>query len=201
MKSFKTFRLFILMTAVVASLVGMQCYTTFRHPLVFSSSDSTDVAIAKQVDFLYDCSSCHERNNPIDNSHWQLYDSQRLQDNYNWQYYYVIPWWVDAYYYEDGKGQQSQPLPATQRRDFDRREPGASQAVPAGGTPGTSLARPAAGTSSSETPPPEPAPPRRNERREIGSREDPNAGQPANPAPERKKREENKPSGTKKEKE
>lgn len=190
----------MLFTAVVGSVMVMQCYTTFRHPPILSYSDSTEAAVAKQIDFMEDCSSCHEQNNPIDNSHWLIYDNTRLQDNYNWQYYYAIPWWVDAYYYEDGKGQQNQPLPATQRRDFNRRQPSATSAIPAGGAPGTSLARPATGASSNETSQPEPPPPKRNARREIGTGTNAGSQPTVTPAPERKKREDQQ-SSSKKEKE
>ncbi|MDZ7401175.1 MAG: hypothetical protein ONB37_13525 [candidate division KSB1 bacterium] len=200
MHSIKNFKLIMFITAAVACLLVMQCYTTFRHPPVVSQSDSTDVAIAKQIDFLDDCSSCHEQHNPIDNSHWQLYDSPRLQESYNWQYFYAIPWWVDAYYYEDGKTQQNSPLPATQRRDFDRRDPAGTSAIPAGGAPGTSLARPATGSGSNETSQPEPPPAKRNERREIRSGDTSGSQPPVTPAPERKKRQDQQ-SGSKKEKE
>jgi hypothetical protein len=199
MKQSKITGLIFLIFGFLMFLIFFQCYTTFKHPPISSNADSTEAYHSKEINFLEDCSSCHEQNNPINDSHLQVYDDPLYQDNYNWQYYYVIPWWIDAYYYEDNMAQQKDILPAPQRRDFDRRETPTSSATPSSGTPGASLAKPSTNTSSSSEPSSSETPPqKRNERREIAAKEKSQSQQPTNTGPERRKREDDK---TKKEKE
>jgi len=191
-------------TGLIFSIVGLlmclifvQCYTTFKHPQVYLNSDSTDDYHTKEISFLEDCSSCHEQNSPINDSHLQVYGNPLYQDNYNWQYYYVIPWWIDAYYYENQLTQQKDVLPAPQRRDFDRRDTSPSSATPSSGTPGASISKPAISPSSSDTSASGEQPQQRNERREIVDKEKSESQQSTTAGPERKKREDDK---TKKEK-
>ncbi len=189
----------VLLSLFIIISFGSSCYTTFKHPQVFTGSDSTDVYHSQEINFAEDCSSCHEQNNPINDSHLQLYDNKNYQDDYNWQYYYVIPWWVDEYYYEEQLTPKKDVLPAPQRRDFDRRDIPASSATPASGTSGTTLAKPSADNSSSSNAPNSTTQPKkRNERREIVGKEKSESQKQTTAGPERKKRED---TQTKKEKE
>ena len=152
----------------VTILLLAGCYTTFNHPPIYSYGDSTDVYLADEVTFLDDCSSCHERDLAIEDTHHQLYDAPAYTDDYSWQYYYVTPWWIDEYYYlEEAQDNADSQLPATQRRGFDRREvpTSPSAAAPGSATPTSSLAKPA---TEEQAPAVAPPPlPQRNERRQV----------------------------------
>lgn len=178
---------------------GSSCYTTFKHPEIYSNSDSTETYHSKDINFAEDCSSCHVQDDPINDSHLQVYDYPLYQDNYKWDYYYVIPWWVDNYYYQDHHlAKQKDILPAPERRDFDRREIPASAATPSAATSGATLSKPNSNETTPASSSSEPQPQKRNERREIVPRDKTDSKQATPTAPERKKREDQK---TKKEKE
>lgn len=196
----QTYIIRILFSSLILLLfvIFVQCYTTFKHPEIFSHSDSTEVYHSKEINFLEDCSSCHVQDDPVNDSHLQVYDNPLYQDNYNWQYYYVMPWWIDDYYYQDHLASQKDVLPAPQRRDFDRREMPASSATPATVTSGATLSKPANSEPSPAPSSSESQPQKRNERREVVPREKSDSKQSTTTAPDRKKREDQK---TKKENE
>ncbi len=198
MKQTKIARFICSILVFLLFLIFAQCYTAFKHPEIYSYSDSTQVYHSKEINFLEDCSSCHVQDDPVNDSHLQVYDHPLYQDNYNWQYYYVIPWWVDNYYYQDHLAKQKDILPAPQRRDFDRREMPASSASPSTVTSGATLSKPNSNETTPASSSSETQPQKRNERREVVPRDKKDSKQSTPTAPERKKREDQK---TKKEKE
>ena len=143
-------------TTIILPIFGLlflftfvQCYTTFKHPEIYSTSDDTSVHHSQEISFIEDCSSCHEQDNPINDAHLQVYDYLQYEDNYNWQYYYVTPWWVDDYYYGDERAESKNRLLPTQRRDFDRRGLPATSATTSPGASGATLSKPTATSDSS----------------------------------------------------
>lgn len=186
----------IKITRLICSILGLllfftifQCYTTFKHPAVHTYSDSTDVYHSQQISFIEDCSSCHIPNNPINDAHLQVYDNPLYEENYNWQYYYVIPWWVDEYYYENHRAGSGETLPATQRRDFDRRELPATSATSSSGVSGATLSKPTTTGESSTATSPQPEQQKRSERREAVNRADSKSQEATTPIPTRTKKE------------
>ncbi len=151
----------------------VRCYTTFKHPEIYSTSDSTNVYYHEEITFIEDCSSCHEQNDPINDTHLQVYDYPLYQENYNWQYYYVIPWWIDEYYYQEQPVSSEEKLPAPQRRDFDRRGMSPSVTTESPNPPGISLSKPATTDSTPGASPPPSKSPKRPKRREVIVKENP----------------------------
>lgn len=180
--------IFIVIVILILSL-SMGCYTTFNHPKLDSYADSTGTYHYEGITFLDDCSSCHEQNTQINDAHLQVYDYPVYEENYNWQYYFVIPWWYDQYYYEDERqADANDRLPAPQRRDFDRREIPPSPATALPGASGSSLAKP----STSESTPaesPQPEPKKRHERRQVTTGESSKSEKATTASPTRKERE------------
>lgn len=170
-------------------IFSVSCYTTFKHPQVYTYSDSTNVYNFQQISFIEDCSSCHEQNNPINDAHLQVYDYPSYEENYNWQYYYVIPWWVEESYYEGQRAESKESLPATQRRDFDRREQSPSSATASPGVSGATLSKPT--TTGESTPPasPQPDEKKRHERRDAINQEGSKSQESNKAEPTRNKRE------------
>lgn len=154
-------------------IIGGSCYTTFKHPKIYSTADSTYVYQHDEITFIEDCSSCHDQNDPITDTHLQVYDYPLYQDNYNWQYYYVIPWWVDEYYYQEQSISSPDNLPAPQRRDFDRREMSPSVTTESSIPPGVSLSKPTTTDTTPEQTPPATQSPKRQKRREVIVKENP----------------------------
>jgi len=180
-------------------LITIRCYTTFKHPQVYSTSDSTDVYYSEEITFLNDCSSCHEQNNPVNDPHLQVYDYPLYEENYSWQYYYIIPWWIDEYYYEeDQEVKPEDKLPAPQRRNFDRRGISPSPATTSPNASGASLSKPSTNEASTETSP-QPEPKKRQERRQVVNKESQKSQKSITPIPTRKKKQKDK-KETKKEK-
>jgi len=168
----------------LAFFVMVQCYTTIRHPKTYSYSDSTETYNHQEITCLDNCSSCHESNVSINNPYHTLHEDPANQYDYTWQYFYALPWWTDPNYYENSQGQVENKLPATGKRDFDRREVSPSPSIAAPGTATPSLSKPATeGPAPVETPPP----PKRNERREVGTKESSKVERPAPPVPQEKK--------------
>ena len=159
-------RFFIALWIIIVLFAS--CYTTFNHPPIYTYDDSTGVYTAETVTFMDDCASCHEQDLAVSVPDNHLYSDPIYYDDYSWQYYYAIPWWVDDYYYmEKAPENIENQLPATQRRDHDRRETPSSPAAAApGGTPPTSsLAKPSTEDHAPVVDPPKP--PERHERRQV----------------------------------
>lgn len=196
MKKKKLTRHLFFILGVLLFFATMQCYTTFKHPKIYSDTDSTGVYHSEEVSFMDDCSACHEQNDPLIDPHLQIYDYPVYEQNYSWQYYYAIPWWVDEYYYEErDQSETNASLPAPARRGFDRRKIPPSSASPTSGVSGGSLSKPSSENSkASESA--QPKPNKRSERRQVKSK-DSNSKNSTQAGPDRVKREEN---NTKKEK-
>jgi hypothetical protein len=189
MKQIKITRLIFSVLGLLLLFSIFQCYTTFKHPEIYSYADSTDVYHSQEISFIEDCSSCHEQNDPINDAHLQVYDYPLYQENYNWQYYYVIPWWVDEYYYEGQRQESGATLPPTQRRDFDRRGMPATPATPSPGVSGATLSKPAATSESSSQTTPQQNTQKRNERRQVVNKDGTKSQESTTTAPTRNKKE------------
>ena len=199
MKQKRNIRAIFFVLGLLSFFTILQCYTTFKHPEIYSTSDSTGVYHSQQISFIEDCSSCHEQNNPVNDAHLQVYDYPLYQENYNWQYYYVMPWWVDEYYYEDQRVESGATLPSTQRRDFDRRGMPATSATPSPSGSGATLSKPAAtGESSTTAPSLQSKEQKRNKRREVVRRDGSKSKESTTKAPTRNKKETKKEKSKKK---
>lgn len=165
-----------------------QCYTTLRHPILYSVADSLAAPQPQEVTFMDDCSSCHNQTHPLIHSPVAFQGQPMTDHDYSWQYFYALPWWLDSYYYENSPADLENPLPPTERRNFDRREVPPSSAVenPVGGTP--ALSKPA---SDGPSPAAAPPPPQRHERRQISTGESNKVERPATPPIQDKKQSDN----------
>ncbi len=188
----------VLLAGIVFYFLFSQCYTTFQHPVVYVPVDSTTY-YEQEVTFADDCSQCHEEKQEYVENTTDIYADPVYQQNYNWNYYFVTPWWYDPYYYS-GNNQAvggDEQLAPTQRRDFDRREtpPGPNYAAPAASSP--SLAKPRSSNSSNRST--NASPPKRTPRRSTISSPT-KKSQPAAPGPKRVSRTESKQKSKKKKK-
>ncbi len=180
--------IFLLLSIIIILFWG-SCYTTFKHPEIYSASDSTGVYHSQEISFIEDCSSCHEQNNPINDTHLQVYDYPLYEDNYNWQYYYVMPWWVDEYYHGSQRAESKDILQPTQRRDFDRRGMPATSATASPGVSGATLSKPTATGDSSPQASPQPKQQKRQERRPVVNKDGSKSQESTTTTPTRTKRE------------
>ena len=186
-KIFSYSPIFILIIFILFSL-SIQCYTSFQHPKVLVEADSAGYYYEEEITFADDCSSCHEQNTQYSENYSDIYDDPIYDESYNWNYYFVTPWWYDAYYYEAQPVPSADDLAPTQRRDFDRRESsdGTRYAAPSPSRP--SLAKPKSESSSSSNS----TPPRRHERRNKITNTPNKSKQSATPAPNRVSKKESK---------
>jgi len=153
---------FILAVVILYSL-SLQCYTTFNHPKVFVDADSTGYFHGEDVSLIDDCSSCHQQEEPYAMRESDIYDDQIYQDHYNWNYYYVTPWWFDEdYYYNSQPIRNTDSLEPTRRRDFGRRDP-LNDIRPGTGSPNSS--RPSLSKPQTDDTSPSTNPTARSERR------------------------------------
>lgn len=167
----------------------MNCYTTFRHPRVHSSSDSSEVNHSAEITFQDDCSSCHEPNQTINDPYAPVYENPIYEQKDNWGYYYAIPWWSDQYYYENRQAKMNDNLPPTQKRDFDRREGTPSPAIATPGVSTPTLSKPAAKETTEPAPASSQQPIKRHERRLEATGDRSKSDQTKSPSPTRQERE------------
>ena len=166
--------------------LSLNCYTTFQHPKVYiETEDSTGVVETEEVTLMEDCSACHEQESPYVESYSNSYDDPVYEENYNWNYYFVTPWWFDdTYYYDEPRLKvEKDRLEPTQRRGMDRR---GSAPMPRNTAPRTdrpSLAKP--GSDSNNSPAPAPQPHKRKERRQTVTRERVSPDKASTPPPKR----------------
>jgi len=178
------------------------CYTTFKHPAVYAEmEDSTGYFHnEKEIALIEDCSSCHEQESPYVQYDNDTYNDPVYEDNYNWNYYFVTPWWLDeSYYYDEPRVKTNQnQLEPTRRRTTDRRD---SAPMPRYGTPRTdrpALAKPGSKSGTSSAPPQQPH--KRNERRQTVTRDKVKTDKPSTSPPKRTSREDSKTETTSKKK-
>jgi len=120
------------------------------------------------VDYRDDCSSCHKAN-PYHQAAFgpEFYHNADL---YAWQWYYEVPWWLDASFDEAGESTSARESEA---RDFSRRHvapPEASYGPPAlGAQSGMAppVSKASAESGQTETVAPAPDPRRDFSRREV----------------------------------
>jgi hypothetical protein len=189
MKQIKNTRIIFSILGLLLFFTFVQCYTTFKHPEIYSASDSTGVYHSQDISFIEDCSSCHEQSNPLNDAHLQVYDYPLYEENYNWQYYYVMPWWVDEYYYGSQRAESKDILQPTQRRDFDRRGMPATSATSSPGVSGATLSKPTATSDSSTQVSPQPKEQKRQERREVVNKDGSKSQESTPTTPTRTKKE------------
>ncbi|NOZ60059.1 MAG: hypothetical protein GXO74_00105 [Calditrichaeota bacterium] len=170
----------IFMVAILFYFLFSQCYTTFQHPTVYVPVDSTSY-YAQEVTFADDCSQCHEDQKKYVENETDIYADPIYEQNSDWNYYYMTPWWYDPYYYsgDSRTAVGDDQLAPTQRRDFDRRQkaPGPNYATPASSSPALSKSRSSGSSNNS-------SPSKRRERRHSVSTPA-KKSQPAAPAPKR----------------
>lgn len=190
MKQIKNTRIIFSILGLFVFFTFVQCYTTFKHPEIYSASDSTGVYHSQEISFIEDCSSCHEQSNPLKDAHLQVYNYPQYEENYNWQYYYVMPWWVDEYYYGSQPAESKELLQPTQRRDFDRRGLPATSATASPGVSGATLSKPTSTSESSPAATTQPEEKKRQERREVVNKDGSKSQQSTTTTPTRTKKEE-----------
>ena len=100
----------------------INCYTAFNHPDIYSESDADSTNTyynSDEIVFTDNCQRCHEQEMILTENYDEIYES--VIDDYDWQYYFLTPWWVDDYYYRSVQAQTGKSeLPPTQKRDFGR---------------------------------------------------------------------------------
>ena len=171
----------------------LNCYTSFTHPTVYiETEDSTGYIQTEEVTLIEDCSACHEQESPYVESYSNTYNDPIYEDNYDWNYYFVTPWWFDeSYYYDEPRLKTNQNrLEPTQRRGFDRRDttPMPRNSAPRVDRP--SLAKP--GSDNNNISSPAPLPNKRHERRQTVTRDNVKPSEPSTPPPKRESRESSK---------
>jgi len=168
MKKIYSYSPIFFMAAIVFYVLFSQCYTTFQHPIVYVPVDSTTY-YEQEVTFADDCSQCHEDQKKYVENETDIYADPVYEQNYNWNYYYITPWWYDPYYYYgDNRPMAGEDqLEPTQRRDFGRRDtgPGPTYAAPAPSSSSLSKSR----TNNSSNNSSNYSPPKRSERRQSVS--------------------------------
>ncbi len=164
---------------IISLSVSMQCYTSFNHPTVYVEADSAGYYYEQEVTFYDDCSSCHEQETPYVESSSDIYNDPVYNESYNWNYFFMTPWWFDEYYYyNEMPNQNDNYLEPPRKRDFGRRSDSADS--PRYGTPSPSspvMAKPKSDDANRSSSPPR----KRPSRRQDISRED--LKPKTNPAP------------------
>lgn len=182
MKQKKFYHIIAIFIFVFSTIYFLGCYTTFKHPKLakMAEPDSTGFYHNGDVTFNDDCSSCHAQVTPYAEHSTDMYNDPLYNENYEWNYYFVTPWWYDEYYYyETQPVRNNDNLDPTQRRDFDRRE--TTEAPRAGaGIPDPS--RPSLSKTRNDNPPTNSTNQQRHERRESVSTNKDNLKKPAAPA-------------------
>ncbi len=182
--------LFFLTTALFL-MNSMSCYTTFKHPPVYTEmEDSTGYYhTEEEIALIDDCSSCHEQESPYVEYYDDNYNDPVYDDDYNWNYYFVTPWWFDeGYYYDEPRLKTTQSrIEPTQRRTTDRRDSAPMPRYTSPRTDRPALAKPSSDSGRSSVPAPQPH--KRNERRQTVTRDKVKTNKPATPPPKREKRE------------
>ncbi|MDZ7265046.1 MAG: hypothetical protein ONB16_10705 [candidate division KSB1 bacterium] len=186
MKSNRMYPVSFVIVAIAACFLLAQCYTTFRHPILYSTADSLATPQPQEITFMDNCSNCHDQAHPLTHSPI-IFQGEPIDDyNYSWQYFYTMPWWLDSYYYENQPANLEDRLPPTERRNFDRREVPPSSAIENPAVSAPSLSKPA-GQEQPQSPAVAPPPPQRHERRQISTSESNKIERPATPPAQEKK--------------
>ena len=171
---------FFLLISILLFSFSISCYTSFNHPVVYLEADSTGFCQPVEVTLIDDCSGCHNQEDIYAESYSNLYNDPVYDESYDWNYYFVTPWWVEeSYYYEEQAPENNEEL-RPQRRGFDR---GGADQAPRYGTPSPSrptLAKPASDTPTYS----KPKPPKRNQRRQSVVRDN-NKSDKRTPPPKR----------------
>ena len=175
-------------------LMSMSCYTTFTHPPVYTEmEDSTGYYhTEEEIALIDDCSSCHEQESPYVESYDDTYIDPVYEEDYNWNYYFVTPWWFDeSYYYDEPRLKKAQNrIEPTQRRTTDRRDTAPMPRYGSSRADSPVLAKPSSGSGNSSAPAPQPH--KRNDRRQTVTRDNVKVNKPSTPPPKRTTRESSK---------
>ena len=154
---------FLLFLFIVVSF-SFQCYKTINHPIVNYPADSTGYYYSKEITPIDDCSSCHKEELNNIESNFDIYNEPIYYQNYNWNYFFVTPWWYDQSYYEQEEIAQEQENLRPPDRNFGR---GAAKQSPLIATPNQSRPALAKPTSESTSPKSDAKPPTRNVKRQT----------------------------------
>ncbi len=112
-----------MITLLFISMYVFGCYTVITHPQISEDIISENEYMDDNVTHFDECTQCHnnfDRFRPFkENYHTMLSNDY---DNYDWQYYYTMPWWEeDRYFSLVNTGQKSRKLPPTQKRSVGQR--------------------------------------------------------------------------------
>ncbi len=107
-------------TILLITLNG--CYTVIMHPSLSEEYMAEQEYYDSHVTHMDDCSSCHQqKHTKFHSDYTDYYSFPDDQYNYDWEFYYDTPWWMDSYYVSKRNDRPVNPLPPTQRRDIGRR--------------------------------------------------------------------------------
>jgi len=113
-----------LLITVLISMYVVGCYTIIQHPKLSESVIQEKEFFDENVLYIDDCSRCHDSYYPYRSSYVETYHAMPHDfDYYKWEFFYDIPWWQELNYYEAPAGMSdSEILPPTQKRNFNRRD-------------------------------------------------------------------------------
>jgi len=172
----------ILCVVLLLSCFSIQCYTTLRHPSVVLQQEGSEGYHSSEITFMDDCSACHEQSSAITEPYSEIYYDSVYDQDYEWQYFFDLPWWIDEYYYESYPADLGSPVRPPERRPFEKGEIGTT---PMHVTPSTS--RPALSkTPSSDSNSSQPT--QRHGRREAMTNKNKESAKSTTPAPTREKK-------------
>ncbi len=95
------------------------CYTVIKHPVLRASYEEGSEV---RVTYGDDCWSCHSSRSE---SFWVEEVPPAAAGYYAWEYFYGSPWWLDAYYFDQGSAATGE---SAGLRTFPRR--GQSEVTP-----------------------------------------------------------------------
>jgi hypothetical protein len=116
------------------------CYTVITHPKISDDVVSEDQYSNESITYYDECSQCHhnlDRIRPFEENYHTVLNND--YNNYDWRYYYTLPWWEeDRYYSLVNVDQNGNTLPPTHKRTVGRKNTSVPTAsAPAPSRPGS----------------------------------------------------------------
>lgn len=112
-------KMFILL---LISMYAIGCYTVITHPTISEDVISEQEYQDDTVTYYDECTQCHsnlDRFRPFEENYHTVLNND--YNNYDWRYYYTLPWWEeDRYYSLVNVDQSGQTLAPTQKRSVGR---------------------------------------------------------------------------------
>lgn len=128
-------RVVLFMLILLVSSFLTRCYTTLRHPEVVLDAEDMEGYQHSEISFIDDCSACHEQHSSVTESYGNIYYEPAYDLNYDWQYFFETPWWIDEYYYQPQPAEMASPIRPPAKRPFEKGQIGST---PMHVTPSTS---------------------------------------------------------------